>query len=144
MVFFLICGDVCDRLPWWYSYWTDILLSLCLPGTMGPTYPWSTGKWIKSIFASVVLRYIPNHRNSDHPYHFVVIVALLTTWEAHHSPRATELTTWKVQPRPRAKPEGCGELARPLFRPQWLKFSYQFLLYYGETNLMINKLILPR
>ena len=33
-----------------------------------------------------------------------VIVVSLTTWEAHHSPRA--------------KPEGCGELPRSLMRQQ--------------------------
>ena len=33
-----------------------------------------------------------------------VIVVSLTTWEAHHNPRA--------------KPEGCGELPRPLMRQQ--------------------------
>ena len=33
-----------------------------------------------------------------------VVVVSLTTWEAHHSPRA--------------KPEGCGELPRSLMRQQ--------------------------
>ena len=54
-----------------------------------------------------------------------VIVVSLTTWEAHHSPRA--------------KPEGCGELPRSLMRQQWPKLRYQFLFYHDETKLMINK-----
>ena len=57
-----------------------------------------------------------------------VIVVLLTTWEAHHSPRA--------------KPEGCGELPRSLMRQQWPKLRYQFLFYHDETKLMMNKQIL--
>ena len=57
-----------------------------------------------------------------------VIVVSLTTWEAHHSPRA--------------KPEGCGELPRSLMRQQWPKLRYQFLFYHDETKLMINKQIL--
>ena len=44
-----------------------------------------------------------------------VIVVSLTTWEAHHSPRA--------------KPEGCGEFHRSLMRQQWSKLKYQFLFY---------------
>ena len=54
-----------------------------------------------------------------------VILVSLTTWEAHHSPRA--------------KPEGCGELPRSLMRQQWPKLRYQFLFYHDETKLMINK-----
>ena len=42
-----------------------------------------------------------------------VIVVSLTTWEAHHSPRA--------------KPSGCGELPRLLMRQQWPQYWYQFL-----------------
>ena len=57
-----------------------------------------------------------------------VIVVSLTTWEAHHSPRA--------------KPEGCGELPMSLMRQQWPKLRYQFLLYHDETKLMLNKQIL--
>ena len=57
-----------------------------------------------------------------------VIVVSLTTWEAHHSPRA--------------KPEGCGELPRSLMRQQWPKLRYQFLFYHDETKLMMNKQIL--
>ena len=57
-----------------------------------------------------------------------VIVVSLTTWEAHHSPRA--------------KPEGCGELPRSLMRQQWPKLRYQFLFYYDETKLIMNKQIL--
>ena len=52
-----------------------------------------------------------------------VIVAWLTTWEAHHSPRA--------------KPAGCGELHSSLFGSQWPKLRYQVLFYYGKTN--VNK-----
>ena len=58
----------------------------------------------------------------------VVIVVSLTTWEAHHSPRA--------------KPEGCDELPRSLMRQQWPKFRYQFLFYHDETKLLMNKQIL--
>ena len=36
-----------------------------------------------------------------------------TTWEAHHSPRAS--------------PSGCGELLRSLVTPQWPQSRYQFL-----------------
>ena len=36
-----------------------------------------------------------------------------TTWEAHHSPRAS--------------PEGCGELPRSLVTPQWPKLRYPVL-----------------
>ena len=54
-----------------------------------------------------------------------VIVVALTTWEAHHSPRA--------------KPKGCGELPRSLMRQKWPKLRYQFLFYHDETKLMINK-----
>ena len=54
-----------------------------------------------------------------------VIVVSLTTWEAHHSPRA--------------KPEGCGELPRSLMRQQWPKLRYQFLFYHDETKLIMNK-----
>ena len=57
-----------------------------------------------------------------------VIVVSLTTWEAHHSPRA--------------KPKGCGELPRSLMRQQWPKLRYQFLFYHDETKLMMNKQIL--
>ena len=57
-----------------------------------------------------------------------VIVVSLTTWEAHHSPRA--------------KPEGFGELPRSLMRQQWPKSRYQFLFYHDETKLMMNKQIL--
>ena len=57
-----------------------------------------------------------------------VIVVSLTTWEAHHSPRA--------------KPEGCGELPRSLMRQQWSKLRYQFLFYHDETKLIMNKQIL--
>ena len=57
-----------------------------------------------------------------------VIVVSLTTWEAHHSPRA--------------KPEGCGELPRSLMRQQWPKLRYQFLFFHDETKLMMNKQIL--
>ena len=57
-----------------------------------------------------------------------VIVVSLTTWEAHHSPRA--------------KPKGCGELPRSLMRQQWPKLRYQFLFYHDETKLMLNKQIL--
>ena len=57
-----------------------------------------------------------------------VIVVSLTTWEAHHSPRA--------------KPEGCGELPRSLMRQQWPKLRYQFLFYHDETKSMMNKQIL--
>ena len=57
-----------------------------------------------------------------------VIVVSLTTWEAHHSPRA--------------KPEGCGELPRSLMRQQWPKLRYQFLFYHDETKFMLNKQIL--
>ena len=56
------------------------------------------------------------------------IVVSLTTWEAHHSPRAT--------------PEGCGELPRSLMRQQWPKLRYQFLFYHDEIKLMMNKQIL--
>ena len=44
-----------------------------------------------------------------------VIVVSLTTWEAHHSPRA--------------KLEGCGELPRSLMRQQWPKLRYQWKLW---------------
>ena len=54
-----------------------------------------------------------------------VIVVSLTTWEAHHSPRA--------------KPEGCGEFPKSLMRQQWPKLRYQFLFYHDETKLMMNK-----
>ena len=57
-----------------------------------------------------------------------VIVVSLTTWEAHHSPRA--------------KPEGCGELPRSLMRQQRPKLRYQFLFYHDETKLIMNKQIL--
>ena len=57
-----------------------------------------------------------------------VIVVSLTTWEAHHSPRA--------------KPEGCGELPRSLMWQQWPKLRYQFLFYHDETKLIMNKQIL--
>ena len=57
-----------------------------------------------------------------------VIIVSLTTWEAHHSPRA--------------KPEGCGELPRSLMRQQWPKLRYQFLFYHDETKLIMNKQIL--
>ena len=57
-----------------------------------------------------------------------VIVVSLTTWEAHHSPRA--------------KPEGCGELPRSFMRQQWPKLMYKFLFYHYETKLMMNKPIL--
>ena len=57
-----------------------------------------------------------------------VIVVSLTTWEAHHSPRA--------------KPEDCGELSRSLMRQQWPKLRYQFLFCHDETKLMMNKQIL--
>ena len=57
-----------------------------------------------------------------------VVVVSLTTWEAHHSPRA--------------KPEGCGELPRSLMGQQWPKLRYQFLFYHDETKLMMNKQIL--
>ena len=48
-----------------------------------------------------------------------VIFVSLTTWEAHHSPRA--------------KPS-CGELPRSLMRQQWPKLRYQFLFYHDETK----------
>ena len=54
-----------------------------------------------------------------------VIVVSLTTWEAHHSPRA--------------KPEGCGELRRSLMRQQWPKLRYQFQFHHDEIKLMMNK-----
>ena len=57
-----------------------------------------------------------------------VIVVSLTTWEAHHTPRA--------------KPEGCGELPRSLMRQQWPKLRYQFLFHHDETKLIMNKQIL--
>ena len=57
-----------------------------------------------------------------------VIVVSLTTWEAHHSPRA--------------KPEGCGGLPRSLMRQQWPKLRYQFLFYHDETKLTLNQQIL--
>ena len=57
-----------------------------------------------------------------------VIVVSLTTWEAHHSPRAN--------------PEGFGELPRSLMRRQWPKLGYQFLFYHNENKLMMNKQIL--
>ena len=57
-----------------------------------------------------------------------VIVVSLTTWEAHHSPRA--------------KPEGCGELPMSLMRQQWPQLRYQFLFYHDETKLIMNKQIL--
>ena len=57
-----------------------------------------------------------------------VIVVSLTTWEAHHSPRA--------------KPEGCGEFPMSLMRQQWPKLRYQFPFYHDETKLMMNKQIL--
>ena len=57
-----------------------------------------------------------------------VIVVSLTTWEAHHSPRA--------------KPEVCGEPPRSLMRHQWPKLRYQFLFYHDATKLMMNKQIL--
>ena len=57
-----------------------------------------------------------------------VIVVSLTTWEAHHSPRA--------------KPEGCGEPPRSLMRQQWPKLRYQFLFYHDETKLMMHKQLL--
>ena len=42
-----------------------------------------------------------------------IIVVSLTTWEAHHSPRASS--------------SGCGELPRSLMRQQWPQYWYQFL-----------------
>ena len=57
-----------------------------------------------------------------------VIVVSLTTWEAHHSPRA--------------KPEGCGEFPRSFMRQQWPKLSYQLLFYHDETKLAMNKQML--
>ena len=57
-----------------------------------------------------------------------VLVVSLTTWEAHHSPRA--------------RPEGCGELPRSLMRQKWPKLRYQFLFYHDDTKLMMNKQIL--
>ena len=53
-------------------------------------------------------------------YQYWGCVVSLTTWEAHHSPRA--------------KPEGCGELPRSLMRQQWPKLRYQFLFYHDEFN----------
>ena len=51
-----------------------------------------------------------------------VIVVSLTTWEAHHSPRAL--------------PSGCGELLMSLMRQQWPQYWYQFL--YHIRILMLN------
>ena len=48
-----------------------------------------------------------------------VIVVSLTTWEAHYSP-------WVIR----------------VMRPQWLEMRYQFIFYYYETKLMVNKQIL--
>ena len=47
-----------------------------------------------------------------------VVVVSLTTWEAHHSPRA------------KPEPSGCGGLPRWLMRQQWPKLRYQFLFYH--------------
>ena len=49
-----------------------------------------------------------------------VTVVSLTTWEAHHSPRAS--------------PSGCGELPRSLMRQQWPQYWYQFLYYTTWTH----------
>ena len=57
-----------------------------------------------------------------------VIVVSLTTWKAHHSPRA--------------KPEGCGELPGSLMWQQWPKLRYWFLFYHDETKSTMNKQIL--
>ena len=48
------------------------------------------------------------------------IVVSPTTCEAHH--------------RPRAKPEGCGQLPRSLVTPQWPKSRYQFLSYHDASK----------
>ena len=49
-----------------------------------------------------------------------VIVVSPTTWEAHHSPRAS--------------PSGCGELPRSLVTPQWPKSRYQFRFYHDAPK----------
>ena len=48
-----------------------------------------------------------------------VIVASPTTWEAHHSPRAS--------------PSDCGELPRSLVTPHWSKSRYQFQFYHDAS-----------
>ena len=92
-----------------------------------PCFQGMPGKWLV-----LPLEYIPGIMYIVHALlcfvigidtNIEVIVVSLTTWEAHHSPRA----------------KGCGELPRSLMRQQWPQYWYQFLFYHDETKLMMNK-----
>ena len=89
------------------------LLDQCWPKYL-PTYGVTAPQWVIGIDTNIE-----------------IVVFSLTTWEAHHSPRA--------------KPYCFGELPRWLMRPQWRKMSYEFLFYYyDETKSMMNKQMLSR
>ena len=120
--FFTATGEVIRLFQRQLGHWYRDTMAVIFPDDIFKCIFMNEVVWI-SIKTS--LKFLRDQLNIGIDTNIEVIVVSLTTWEAHHSPRA--------------KPEGCGELPRSLMRQQWPKLRYQFLFYHDETKLMINK-----
>ena len=79
--------------------------------------------WFEAVLWAIICLYTPEsawikyalryHDRIEIDTSILVIVVSPTTWEAHHSPRAS--------------PSGCGDLPRSLVPPHWPQSWYQFL-----------------